>query len=669
MATKNALQFESSLYLQQHANNPVHWRPWHASAFADAQKQNKLVLISIGYAACHWCHVMEHESFTDVTISQAMNTHFICIKVDREEHTDVDQVYMQALQLMTGSGGWPLNILALPDGRPIYGGTYFPPNKWLESINAIANFYSTKTDLCLQYADELAAGLTQMINFKPSSTENWTVVLDNAVSMLANGFDVNDGGFNRSPKFPMPGIFSFLLLYGKVFQKPLASQHVVLTLTKMALGGIYDQLGGGFSRYATDMKWKVPHFEKMLYDNVQLISTYCEAYQFTKNNLFKKTVVETISFLNKNMFTEGGYCAAIDADSEGVEGKYYTWNLSELKSILADDFEWFANYYQVNESGYWEHDRYILCCKHTMHNSAVELNLNPDEFELKINSMRNKVLAVRNKRVPPALDDKKITAWNALAITALVDSYLTFHNPSYLETAIKTANFICDNLWVNNELYHTYKNNKVTIPGYLDDYACTAQAFLKLYEASGNSQWIVKAKALTTAALKLFASSQALFYYNQKNEILFSRPLQISDDVLPSGNSMLAKCLFQLGHYYGDVSYIETAINMVAEVISEIKKYPAAYAHWLKLLQYINQPFYEICFSGPNAFNLYHDFKNQYQMDFLPVLILSDEDYVWSKNKFNVTDTIYICQQGVCHAPVKTIKEALNFIKTRNDFI
>jgi uncharacterized protein YyaL (SSP411 family) len=262
MATKNALQFESSLYLQQHANNPVHWRPWHASAFADAQKQNKLVLISIGYAACHWCHVMEHESFTDVTISQAMNTHFICIKVDREEHTDVDQVYMQALQLMTGSGGWPLNILALPDGRPIYGGTYFPPNKWLESINAIANFYSTKTDLCLQYADELAAGLTQMINFKPSSTENWTVVLDNAVSMLANGFDVNDGGFNRSPKFPMPGIFSFLLLYGKVFQKPLASQHVVLTLTKMALGGIYDQLGGGFSRYATDMKWKVPHFEK-----------------------------------------------------------------------------------------------------------------------------------------------------------------------------------------------------------------------------------------------------------------------------------------------------------------------------------------------------------------------------------------------------------------------
>ncbi|MBL7925674.1 MAG: thioredoxin domain-containing protein [Bacteroidia bacterium] len=666
MNSKNGLQFESSLYLQQHAGNPVHWQPWHASAFADAQSQNKLVLISIGYAACHWCHVMEHESFTNPEIAQVMNTHFICIKVDREEYPDVDQVYMQAVQLMTGRGGWPLNILALPDGRPLYGGTYFTPQQWLEALQAVSNFYHNKSNTCMQYADELESGMAQMVQFTKTITTNWKDTLNAAFEKMQGSFDAVDGGFNRSPKFPMPGLYLFLMEYGNHSQIEKAKQHALLTLRKMALGGINDQLSGGFARYATDTKWKVPHFEKMLYDNAQLISAYCLAYKNNPDALFEKTITETIAFLNGYMLSEGGYGAAIDADSEGVEGKYYTWTQDELQHILGLDFNLFAAYYQVNEGGYWEHNHYILCCKQTLKKAALELNLSYNEFETRINNLRKRVLEARAKRIAPAFDDKKITAWNALTITAFVDAHFTIGNFDYLQSALQTAEFICDKLWIENNLYHTFKNNKATINGCLDDYTFTAQAFIKLYQATGNSQWLLKAHRLIETTLHQFASQNALCYYNHKNANLFNRPLQINDDVIASGNSILAQCLFQLGQYFGNNGWLDAATQMVQEVVSEIEKYPAGYAYWLQLIQWMQAPYYQICFAGPDAVKLHQAFFKLYNFSYLPILVTKPETHPWSLNKFQNDNVIYICKHGQCFAPLSTIQEALSFLQNNN---
>jgi len=394
----NSLIHETSPYLLQHAHNPVKWMPWGDEALEKAKKENKLILISVGYSACHWCHVMEHESFEDETVAKIMNDYFVCIKVDREERPDIDQVYMMAVQLMTGQGGWPLNCFALPDGRPIYGGTYFPKKNWINILLNLVDLQKEQPDKMEDYANQLTQGLklAELIKVNTNETDFKKELIINCYNNWKERFDNVDGGPNKAPKFPLPNNYQFFLRLSTDPSPTLPEgervdllEHINLTLTKMAYGGIYDQIGGGFARYSVDHYWKVPHFEKMLYDNAQLVSLYCEAYAVTKNSLYKNVVYETLEFIERELTApNGGFYSALDADSEGIEGKYYVWTKEELQNILKDDFNLFADYYNINKLGLWEHDNYILLRNVDDHIIAEEHNISIEELQNKITSFK-----------------------------------------------------------------------------------------------------------------------------------------------------------------------------------------------------------------------------------------------------------------------------------------
>jgi len=414
----NSLITETSPYLLQHAHNPVNWYAWHNKALNLAKKENKLLIISIGYAACHWCHVMEHESFEDTAVAKVMNDNFISIKVDREERPDVDQVYMTAVQLMTGSGGWPLNIIALPDGRPIWGGTYFRKNDWVKILNQLAKLYKDSPDKAKEYATNLTNGIKQnsLIKLNISKKDFNHKELNSAIEKWSQNFDLKMGGSKRSPKFPIPNNFKFLLQNASINNNNELLQYVNTSLTKMAYGGIYDQIGGGFSRYSTDSKWHIPHFEKMLYDNGQMLSLYAKAYSATKNKLYKKVVYETANFIERDLLDKSGaFYSSLDADSknkEGVlkEGAYYAWTKSELKDIIGADFDLFSNYYNINDYGKWEANNYVLIRNKSDIEIAKKHNISVDKLEKKVHNWDKTLLSVREKRSKPRLDDKSLTS-------------------------------------------------------------------------------------------------------------------------------------------------------------------------------------------------------------------------------------------------------------------
>ncbi|WP_157624332.1 thioredoxin domain-containing protein, partial [Sunxiuqinia dokdonensis] len=434
----NELIYETSPYLLQHAHNPVNWMPWGDKALSQARRENKLLLISIGYAACHWCHVMEHESFEDPEVARVMNQHFVCIKVDREERPDVDQIYMSAVQLMTQRGGWPLNAIALPDGRPIWGGTYFQKEVWINALEQIQAYHHQNPERTLEYAERLSEGIRES-NLVPISKNSQLVELDQlkeAVQRWKPNFDRQEGGSQGAPKFMMPNNLQFLLRWAHQANDLETQDHVENTLDKMAMGGIYDQLGGGFARYSTDTQWKVPHFEKMLYDNAQLLSVYAQAFQKTQKPLYHEVVEQTIEFLKRELLSpENGFYSSLDADSEGEEGKFYVWQKSELQDLLGDDFPLFSDYYQVNETGYWEEGNYILLRKQVDETFAKKHELSLEELKQKISKWHKILLPAREQRIRPGLDDKILTSWNALAISGLVDAYQAFGNAEYLELA------------------------------------------------------------------------------------------------------------------------------------------------------------------------------------------------------------------------------------------
>jgi uncharacterized protein len=472
----NNLIKETSPYLLQHAHNPVDWHAWNKETLELAKKENKLLLISIGYSSCHWCHVMEHECFEDEEVAAVMNQNFINIKVDREERPDIDQVYMNAIQLMTGRGGWPLNCIALPDGRPIWGGTYFPKENWMNALNQLANLYSETPEKAIEYAERLTEGVKNsdliLLNTAPkefsvsdlkSSVEEWKQYMD---------FDL--GGRKGAPKFPMPNNYQFLLRYAIQAEDTEILNYVNTALTNMAFGGMYDQIGGGFSRYSVDEKWHVPHFEKMLYDNGQLVSLYAEAYQATKNELYKNTVYHTLQFIERELTTsEGAFYSSLDADSinkKGTleEGAYYVWTKEELIAILGMDFELFSDYYNVNHYGFWEHDNYVLIRKGTTSEISKKHSISIEELENKVTAWQKTLLKERNKKDKPRLDDKSLTSWNALMLKGYINAYTVFNDPHFLEVAIKNATFIyTKQLQENGNLNHNYKNEKSSINGYL----------------------------------------------------------------------------------------------------------------------------------------------------------------------------------------------------------
>lgn len=689
----NKLIHESSPYLLQHAHNPVNWYSWSDEAWDKAKKENKLVLISIGYSACHWCHVMEHESFEDDSVAKIMNEHFICIKVDREERPDVDQVYMTAVQLMTGSGGWPLNCFTLPDGRPIFGGTYFPKQNWTKTLHTLADIYKNDPQKVLQYAEELTHAVKQnelvpVFVDKPKFTAD---VLKECIENWTKRFDNEDGGPKKEPKFPLPNNYQFLLRYFALTSSSLPPgqtalrHHIYLTLEKMAYGGIYDQIGGGFARYSTDMEWKAPHFEKMLYDNAQLVSLYSEAYQFAKNPLYKQVVYETLEFIQREMTSpEGAYYSALDADSEGVEGKYYVWTKEHLSQNLSpgEDFEIFCEYYNVNDIGYWEHDNYILLRKKSDETIANKFSLSVEELQKKIHVMKQALLLIREKRIKPGLDNKVLTSWNALMIKGYVDAYKVFGEDKFLNSALRCTEYIFKNLFrEDGGLWHTTplslrrgvggeegEGRRGEVNGFLEDYSFTIEAFISLYQVTFDEKWLEKAKTLADYAIKHFHNSSSVMFYftSDLDAPLITRKMEIQDNVIPSSNSSMAKVLFYLGHFFDEKNYVEISEKMLKQVQEEIPKYGSAYSNWAMLMQNFIYPFYEIAIVGKDVDEKRKTFSEHYIPNAIFVGAKSSSKLPLLENKFVEGKTlIFVCENKTCKLPAENISDALKQIITR----
>ena len=671
----NLLAHETSPYLKQHQHNPVNWMPWGEAAWQKARNEDKLVLISIGYSACHWCHVMERESFEDEATAEIMNEYFICIKVDREERPDVDQVYMEAIQLMHGQGGWPLNCFALPDGRPVHGGTYFKNETWRKMLEGLAVFYQDNKDKALDYASRMQEAVLHQQKIVSNTTEYTLEKLDSLVLQWQNYFDVNEGGQDRSPKFPLPNNFEFLLKFGVHRNNNFILNFVHLTLQKMAHGGIYDQIGGGFARYSVDRLWHVPHFEKMLYDNAQLISLYSEAYCQSKYIPYKTVVDDTIQFVLRELTHEqGGFYSALDADSEGVEGKFYTWTSEEFLEALAGvdfvipkfDF-YLTHYFQITIEGNWiEEETNILKCDKSIAEFCESHTLDPVVFEADLLKAKEVLMHRRSFRVRPGLDDKIITSWNALMVKALMDAYDATHQTQYLKEAKKHYLFICKKLVVDEQLKHTfhYSTQEAKIDAFLDDYAMMADAAIALYQATFNEMYLEDArKWVDTVILNFSSEDSPLFYFNNANsDSLFVRKVDFLDNVIPASNSVLAMVLCMLGRYFENDIYTSKYQEMLAVVRGKFMGYPSGYSQWLQLQLLETIGLTTIVITDEEALSVKREFDGYY----LPNVIYAggtDATIAIAEGKGTKQgNSIHVCTAMACMPAIATVKEAIELL-------
>ena len=601
----NQLIQSSSPYLLQHAHNPVNWREWNNDSLALAIKEDKPIIVSIGYSACHWCHVMERESFENEAVAAIMNEHFICIKIDREERPDVDQVYMDAVQAMGLQGGWPLNVFLTPDQRPFYGGTYFPANGWSKLLNQIALVFKDQRQELKKSADGFmkTLGASEVRKYglkkidKTFNSHDLTLMFEK----LQQSFDHKQGGMDRAPKFPMPTIYSFLLRENQVNKNDKALSHACLTLNKMAMGGLYDQIGGGFTRYSTDSDWFVPHFEKMLYDNAQLVSLYSDGFAVTKNQLYKEVVYQTIDWLEREMTSpQGGFYAALDADSEGEEGKFYLWTTEEIKNILDPDADLIIDYYNITDQGNWEANKNIPFRKKSDTDFASKHQIELDEFKDIIQISHLKLLRYREKRIRPGLDDKILSGWNGLMLKGIVDAYAVFGEPKFLSLALANAQFILSEMKSGNRLYRNFKNGKASIDAYLEDYAAVAQAFIALYQVTFDELWLNEAKFLVDYALDNFYDEQeGFFFFTDKNaQALIARKKEIFDNVIPSSNSIMASNLYWLSLLLDDENYKQISIRMVQMISKLLATDPQYLTNWACLMTNLVSPTAEIVIIG-----------------------------------------------------------------------
>lgn len=661
----NALQHESSPYLLQHKDNPVNWLPWGPEALARAKTEQKPMIISIGYSACHWCHVMEHESFEDPEVAAVMNAHFICIKVDREERPDIDQVYMDAVQLMTGQGGWPLNCFALPDGRPFFGGTYFQRERWIGTLKNVNTAFQDRYDDLVAYANKLTAGLNEMdelpVRRIPEQFSDEAV--ETAITRWKKRFDNKEGGAQGAPKFPLPNNYECLLHYGTTEEDQEVIDHVLLTLRKMAWGGIYDHIGGGFTRYSTDAIWKVPHFEKMLYDNGQLLSLYAHAYLSFKDAEFKRTINEICGFLLREMRTEQGtFYSALDADSEGEEGKFYVWKPEELREISGDDYPIIETVYGLKGSAHWEEDKWIPFQQDSIELLARKLELDTELLNKKLSQFKEKALAERSKRVRPGLDDKVLTSWNAMTIHGLASAYQATQDESYLKAASKALETLFKQWTSQHRLPHTIKKDGTTINGYLEDYAHTAWAALKCYEVSFDERWVDFARDLAAHVMKHFSRNDAGFFFftADEDEALVARKVEINDNVIPASNSIMSSVLFYLSRLDGNQNYAQIVQEQLATVEPQLTSYPAGYSQWMRLLLWHAEPFYEIAIAGEHC----EQVRQQLLQHYLPNALLCGSEkpsklHILQDRHQTGKTLIYVCRGGVCQLPVATVEEAL----------
>jgi uncharacterized protein YyaL (SSP411 family) len=666
----NALINETSPYLLQHAHNPVNWKAWSPETLEQAREENKLLLISIGYAACHWCHVMEHECFEDEEVAKMMNENFINIKIDREERPDVDQIYMDAIQMMTGNGGWPLNIVALPDGRPFWGATYLPKENWVKSLNQLTELYKTDPNKIISHASDLEKGI-QAINLVENSDEvdNYSMEqLNSAVENWSTYFDTFLGGYKQAPKFMMPNNIDFLLHYATSQNDKKVLEYVNTTLTRMAYGGVFDHVGGGFSRYSVDTKWHVPHFEKMLYDNGQLVSLYSKAYAVTKNELYKKVAEESISFVLEELSDEnGGFYSSLDADSldengELEEGAYYVWTKEQLQALLKADFEIFKDYYSINSYGEWE-ENYVLIRDKPDEEIASKHGVSLEKLEATIQKSLTTLKKERAKREKPRLDDKILTSWNGLMLKGLVDAYRYLEDDSYLDLALKNASFIEKEMRkTDGGLFRNHKKGKSNINGFLEDYATVIEAYIALYEVTFDIKWLKEAQELTDYSISHFQDTESkLFYFtSDEDNSLIRRTLETNDNVISASNSIMGKNLLKLHKVYMNKGYGAIARQMLKNVQSNFGESAQGFSNWLHLVLYEKLNFHEIAIVGDN----YKIIGKELSKNYLPNSILvgspKEGEIDLLKNRYNEGETlIYVCIEGTCKLPVQTAKEVL----------
>ena len=668
----NFLIEESSPYLLQHAHNPVDWHPWNDETLAKAKAENKMMIISIGYAACHWCHVMEHESFEDTTIARIMNDNFIPVKVDREERPDVDDVYMTACQLISGSGGWPLNAFAMPDGRPVWAGTYFPKDQWSDILNQFSKLYKEDKARLEDSAQKITQGIASRdaIEINTGEQKYELEAFEKNTTNLIDKIDWEKGGRKGEPKFPMPNNFDLLLKYHAMTADQKALDATKLTLDKMADGGIYDQLGGGFARYSVDAEWLAPHFEKMLYDNGQLIKLYANAYKVTKNPNYKRIVEQTVAFADRELLDDSGaYYSSLDADSEGEEGKFYVWSEAEIDSLITDKnhSKVFSEYYTIKTGGNWEHTN-ILYVTADVQKVLENNNINKTQLSEILDRYHPILMAHRDTRIRPGTDDKVLTSWNGLMIDGLVESYKAFGDQSYLDKAKRAMHFIQEKQTKKDgSLYRNYKDGKSAINAFLDDYATVIQASTNLYQVTLDESYLQYAKQLTEYALAHFVDpeNQMFHYTSDEDADLVARKKELADNVIPGSNSMMARNLHAIGLYFDNKEYKAQAKQMLNNMLPQIEKVQASdyYSNWLQLNADLIKPTYEVAIVGPDAVAKAKELNANYLANAIVLGGTDEGTLTLLKEKLQEGETmIYVCQNKVCKFPVTEVDEALKLM-------
>ncbi len=668
----NRLQNETSPYLLQHKDNPVDWYPWGDEALQKAKAEDKPVLLSVGYSACHWCHVMAHESFEHAETAQIMNELYVNIKVDREERPDVDAIYMDAVQAMTGRGGWPMTVFLLPDGRPFYGGTYYPLEarygmpSFRQILRGVYDAYANRRDEVEASATQLSQSLDRsLLNIGGDDAALNVDLLDTAVDREAQAFDKMYGGFGGAPKFPQPMNLEFLLRAYVRTKDPHTLNMVTYTLQKMARGGIYDQIGGGFARYSVDAMWLVPHFEKMLYDNAQLSRVYLHAWQVTQDAFYKTIAEEIYDYILREMTApEGGFYSATDADSEGEEGKFFVWTLDELQSLLSEsDYQIAVEYWGVTSGGNFE-GKNILYVPNDADVVAERLNINEDTLTERLAAIKDTLYATRTHRVHPGLDDKILTAWNGMMLASLAEAARVLGREDYRTAAIRAGEFLLDNLRTEDgRLLRTYKDGKAKLNGYLEDYANMIDALLELYQTTFEERWFVAARELADVVLHHFPADEGGFYdTSDDHEKLIVRPRALQDNAVPSGNSMMAKQLLRLGAYTGDVRYDEAARGMLRLLVEALKQYPQAFGESLNAVDMIVNGVAEVAVVGDpsvdNTLALLQVTTETYRPNVIIALAEDDVDGETTIPLLNYRvqrggePTVYVCENFTCQMPV-----------------
>ncbi|HVW62924.1 MAG TPA: thioredoxin domain-containing protein [Puia sp.] len=670
----NRLSQETSPYLLQHAHNPVDWYPWGDEALKRAKAEDKPILVSIGYAACHWCHVMERESFEHAETAAFMNEHFINIKIDREERPDLDHIYMEAVQAITGSGGWPLNVFLTPEAKPFYGGTYFPPRaiynrpSWVDVLKAITDSFREKRPEIEQQAQSLTSHVAATGSFgvgegTPGAGVFNRDTLRQVYESLMGMADRQEGGFGRAPKFPQTFSIQFLLHYYYFTKEEAALQQACLSLEKMIRGGIYDQLGGGFARYSTDEKWLVPHFEKMLYDNALLVIVLSEAYQLTRKEVYGEAIRQTMEFIHRELSNgEGAFYAALDADSEGEEGRYYVWDKAEIDAVLGEDAVVFNDFYGVTAEGNWE-GKNIL----TRPGSLLE-------EDPRLERARLRLLEHRGRRVRPALDDKILLGWNALMNIACCKAYGALGEERYREWAVRNMDFIYGHLKGNGLyfFYHSYKAGQAKFPAFLDDYAGLTAALIQLQEITGETNYLLKAKEVMEFTLRNFSEEATGFFFfsHQDQQDLIVRKKEIYDGAIPSGNSMMAFNLAYMSIIFNETDWGERAVRMAASLSRPVTLYPGSFGIWATLYQALTYIIPEIVLTGRQPENARKELLRQ----FIPYRVFQSASVnntqfpLLSERRVEDFPLIFLCKNYTCQLPVNEVTALIRLLENVHKF-